>query len=174
MGQLIDDLLELSRLARTQMRHERVDLSALERTIVQDLERDRTVRAVRFVVFESPPADGDARLIEVALRNLLDNARKFTSGETHPRVEFGATEENGLPVYHVRDNGVGFDPAYSDKLFGVFQRLHATEEFEGTGMGLATVQRVVERHGGRVWAEGTVNGGATVYFTLSPENRQED
>jgi light-regulated signal transduction histidine kinase (bacteriophytochrome) len=169
MGQLIDDLLELSRLARTQMRHERVDLSALERTIVQDLERDRTVRAVRFVVFESPPADGDARLIEVALRNLLDNARKFTSREPHPRVEFGATEANGLPVYHVRDNGVGFDPAYSDKLFGVFQRLHAPEEFEGTGMGLATVQRVVERHGGRVWAEGTVGGGATVYFTLSPE-----
>jgi PAS domain S-box-containing protein len=169
MGQLIDDLLELPRLARTEMRRERVDLSALARTIVQDLERDKTVRVVEFAVSESPPADGDARLIEVALRNLLDNARKFTSREPHPRVEFGATEANGLPVYHVRDNGVGFDPAYSDKLFGVFQRLHAPEEFEGTGMGLATVQRVVERHGGRVWAEGTVGGGATVYFTLSPE-----
>jgi signal transduction histidine kinase len=169
MGQLIDDLLELSRLARTQIRRQRVDLSALARTISRDLERDRTGRAVEFVISETPPADGDARLLEVALRNLLENARKFTSREPHPRVEFGATQENGLPVYHVRDNGVGFDPAYSDKLFGVFQRLHAPEEFEGTGMGLATVQRIVERHGGRVWAEGAVGGGATVYFTLSPE-----
>ncbi len=173
MGQLIDDLLELSRLARTRMRRQRVDLSALARTIAEDLERGRTGRAVEFVISESPPADGDARLLEIALRNLLDNARKFTSREPHPRVEFGATQENGLPVYHVRDNGVGFDPAYSDKLFGVFQRLHASEEFEGTGMGLATVQRVIERHGGRVWAEGTVGRGATVYFTLSPEDRQE-
>ncbi|MDQ4129048.1 MAG: ATP-binding protein [Actinomycetota bacterium] len=173
MGQLIDDLLELSRLARTEMRHQRVDLSALARTIVEDLERDPTGRAVEFVISESPTADGDARLLEVALRNLLDNAIKFTSREPHPRVEFGATEENGLPVYHVRDNGVGFDQTYSDKLFGVFQRLHAPEEFEGTGMGLATVQRVVERHGGRVWAEGALGRGATFYFTLSPEARPE-
>ena len=144
-------------------------MSALARTIAQDLERDRTGRAVEFVISDTPPADGDARLLEVALRNLLDNARKFTSREPHPRVEFGATEEDGHPVYLVRDNGVGFDPAYSDKVFGVFQRLHAAEEFEGTGMGLATVQRIVERHGGRVWAEGAVGGGATVYFTLSPE-----
>jgi histidine kinase/DNA gyrase B/HSP90-like ATPase len=168
MGQLIDDLLELSRLARTQMRRESVDLSALARTIAHDLDRDRAGRAVEFVIPETFPADRDERLLEVALRNLLNNARKFSSGEPHPRVEFGATEENGLLLYHVRDNGVGFDPAYSDKLFGVFQRLHAPEEFEGTGMGLATVQRVVERHGGRVWAEGTVNGGPTVYFTLPP------
>ena len=173
MGQLIDDLLELSRLARTQIHRQRVDLSALARTIAEDLERDRTGRSVEFVISDSPAAEGDARLLEVALRNLLDNARKFTSTELHPRVEFGATEQNGLPVYHVRDNGVGFDPAYSDKLFGVFQRLHAPEEFEGTGMGLATVQRVVERHGGRVWAEGSVGRGATVYFTLVPEARQE-
>ncbi|MDP9411368.1 MAG: ATP-binding protein [Actinomycetota bacterium] len=173
MGQLIDDLLELSRLARAEMNRQRVDLSALARVIVEELERDPSGRAVEFVISESPTADGDARLLEAALRNLLDNARKFTSKEPHPRVEFGATENNGLPVYHVRDNGVGFDPAYSDKLFGVFQRLHAPEEFEGTGMGLATVQRVVERHGGRVWAEGSVGRGATIYFTLSPENRQE-
>ncbi len=170
MGQLIDDLLELSRLARAEMNRQRVDLSALARTIAEDLERDRTGRAVEFVISDSPAADGDAGLLEAALRNLLDNARKFTSREPHPRVEFGATQENGLPVYYVRDNGVGFDPAYSDKLFGDFQRLHAPEEFEGTGMGLATVQRVVERHGGRVWAEGSVGRGATVYFTLSPED----
>ena len=169
MGQLIDDLLELSRLARTRMRRQRVDMSALASTIAQDLERNRTGRAVEFVISDTPPADGDARLLEVALRNLLDNARKFTSREPDPRVEFGATEVDGHPVYLVRDNGVGFDPAYSDKVFGVFQRLHAAEEFEGTGMGLATVQRIVERHGGRVWAEGAVGGGATVYFTLSPE-----
>ena len=170
MGRLIDGLLELSRLTRAPMRRQTVDLSALAEAIAADLRRDGAGRGVEFVISGGLTAEGDPRLLETALQNLLDNAIKFTAREPHPRVEFGAAERDGHTVYSVRDNGVGFDPAYSDKLFGGFQRLHASDEFEGTGMGLATVQRVVERHGGRVWAEGTVGRGATVYFTLSPED----
>ena len=170
MGRLIDNLLELSRLTRAPMRRQRVDLSALAEAIAADLRREGEGRRVEFEISGGLTAEGDARLLEVALRNLLDNARKFTAREPNPRVEFGAAERDGHTVFFVRDNGVGFDPAYSDKLFGVFQRLHAPDEFEGTGTGLAIVERVVERHGGRVWAEGAVDRGATVYFTLSPED----
>jgi signal transduction histidine kinase len=168
MGRLIDDLLGLSRLARTEMRRQRVDLSALAKAVAEDLGRDAASPETEFVIPDGLTAEGDPRLLEVALHNLLENARKFSSREARPRVEFGAAERDGRCVYYVRDNGVGFDPAYSDKLFGIFQRLHGPEEFEGTGVGLATVQRVVERHGGRVWAEGAVGQGAAIYFTLSP------
>ena len=169
MGRLIDELLELSQLTRTEMRHETVDLSALAKAIAAELEHDQPQREVEFVISDGLTVNGDARLLRVALWNLLDNAWKFTEKEPRARIEFGAGRHGGEPLYYVDDNGVGFDMAYADKLFGVFERLHGAEEFEGTGIGLATVQRVVERHGGSVWAEGAVGKGATFFFTLEPE-----
>jgi len=115
-------------------------------------------------------ADGDNRLVRVALQNLLGNAWKFTSKRPEAKIEFGKLGSNGSKAYYVRDNGAGFDPTYAARLFGAFQRLHSMEEFPGTGIGLATVQRIVHRHGGRVWAEGAVNQGATVFFTLESEH----
>ena len=167
MGQLIDDLLLLSRVTRTDIRREPVDLSAMARSIIEELRASEPERRVEFTVAEKLSALGDGRLLRIALENLLGNAWKFTARREDARVEFGATERDGQAVYYVRDNGAGFDMDYAGKLFGPFQRLHHAEEFEGTGVGLATVQRVVSRHGGRVWAEGVVNRGATFYFTLS-------
>jgi signal transduction histidine kinase len=169
MGQLIDDLLLLSRLTRQEMVSEQVDLSAMAERLVADLRERHPGRAIDVVVQPGLAADGDPRLLEVALGNLISNAWKFTSKRPEARVEIGAGGAGGPIVYHVRDNGAGFDMAYADKLFGAFQRLHAASEFEGTGVGLATVQRVVRRHGGRVWAEGAVDRGATFYFTLEPD-----
>jgi light-regulated signal transduction histidine kinase (bacteriophytochrome) len=126
---------------------------------------------VEFSTEENVAAWADVGLLKVALENLLGNAWKFTSREPEARIEFGVREEGGRPVYYVRDNGAGFDQAYADKLFGAFQRLHAQDEFEGTGIGLATVARIVHRHGGRVWAEGRVGEGATFYFTLGGRDR---
>jgi PAS domain S-box-containing protein len=169
LGQLIDELLELSRLTRAEMHHHTVDLSALVRVIAAQLEHDQPNRRARFVIADGITASGDTRLLKVALWNLLDNAWKFTAREEEARIEVGVDRSGPEPVYYVRDNGVGFDEAYADKLFGTFQRLHPSGEFEGTGMGLATVWRIVERHGGRVWAEGEVGRGATFYFTLPDE-----
>jgi light-regulated signal transduction histidine kinase (bacteriophytochrome) len=166
MGHLIDDLLNLSRLSRSELQRERVDLSALAQQIVAELQRREPERSVTFVSAEGAEAHGDARLLRLVLENLLDNAWKFTAKHPHARIEFGMTGQNGRPVYHVRDDGAGFDQAYADKLFGAFQRLHSAAEFEGNGIGLATVQRIIFRHGGRVWAEGEVERGATFYFTL--------
>lgn len=168
MDRLIDELLELSRLTRAEMRHQAVDLSALARELAAELEHDQPTRRAEFVIADGLSANGDARLLRVALWNLLDNAWKFTSKEDKARIEFGSTTRDGELAYFVRDNGVGFDETYADKLFGAFQRLHASEEFEGTGIGLATVARIVHRHGGRVWAEGVVGEGATFYFALGP------
>lgn len=172
MGRLIDDLLGLSRVTRGMMNRERVDLSAMAEEVARGLREERPEKAVQFSVQSGLRAQGDPRLLRVALENLIGNAWKFTGKESEPRIEFGVDEElsrkGRVPVYYVRDNGAGFEMAYADKLFGAFQRLHGTEEFEGTGIGLATVQRIVHRHGGRIWARGEVGRGATFYFTLSP------
>ena len=164
MGQLIDDLLDLSRMTRGKMRRESVDLSALAQAIAEEFSRAQPEHEVEVIVEEGLVANGDGSLLRVVLENLLGNAWKFTRNQPHPRVEFGLLEDR--PTYYVRDNGVGFDMAYAGKLFGAFQRLHSASEFEGTGIGLATVQRIIHRHGGRVWAEGEVGKGATFFFTL--------
>jgi light-regulated signal transduction histidine kinase (bacteriophytochrome) len=133
---------------------------------VARLQQSEPQRAVELVIPEGLIARGDSRLLGIVFDNLFGNAWKFTSKRDEARIEFGSLQQNGSSTYFVRDNGAGFDMAYSNKLFGVFQRLHVSSEFEGTGIGLATVQRIVRRHGGRVWAEGEVGRGATVYFTL--------
>ena len=166
MAQLIDDMLGLSRVTRQELDRRRVDLSTLARASAGRLARGDSGREVELVIEEGLAAEGDARLLAVLFDNLLGNAWKFTSKRALARIAFGATEREGLRTYFVRDNGAGFDMNYAGKLFGVFQRLHTVGEFEGTGVGLATVQRIVQRHQGRVWAEGAVNVGATVYFTL--------
>ncbi len=171
MAGLIDDLLDLSRVGRRPLSREHVDLSGLVAGIVENLRVSDPGRKVEFVIERDVAAWADVGLLKVALENLLGNAWKFTSREPEARIEFGVQGEDGRSVYYVRDNGAGFDDAYSDKLFGAFQRLHGQDEFEGTGIGLATVARIVHRHGGRVWAEGRVGEGATFYFTLGGRDR---
>jgi light-regulated signal transduction histidine kinase (bacteriophytochrome) len=166
MGILIDDLLKLARIGRSEMRREPVDLSAIAQEIGAELQRTSPERAVELAIAPGLKAQGDARLLRVVLDNLLRNSWKYTGKQPRPRVEFGAVEVNGGRAFMVKDNGAGFDMKYADKLFGVFQRLHSAAEFEGTGVGLATVQRIITRHGGRIWAESAVDQGATFYFTL--------
>jgi signal transduction histidine kinase len=167
MDTLIEDLLDLSRVSRGPLRREVIDLSPMARDIVKKLERSHPERRVKFVAQEGVVAFGDSNLLAVALENLLGNAWKFTSKRDEATIEFGAVpHDSGGVAYYVRDDGAGFDPRYADKLFGAFQRLHGSEEFEGTGIGLATVARIVHRHGGRVWAESEIGEGATFCFTL--------
>ncbi|HEY3221673.1 MAG TPA: ATP-binding protein [Gemmatimonadales bacterium] len=166
MATLIDDLLKLARVTRAEMRTERVDLSGMAREIVRDIQRATPERAVEFAIAPGLEAHGDARLLRVVLDNLLRNGWKYTGKQPQPRVEFTAQDENGDRVFVIKDNGAGFDMRYADKLFGVFQRLHSAAEFEGTGVGLATVRRIINRHGGRIWAESAVDKGASFYFTL--------
>jgi PAS domain S-box-containing protein len=166
MAQLIDDLLNLSRLTRGTMRYEEVDLTALAQTIAGELERSQPERDVDFTIAPDLVVEGDAHLLQVALENLLSNAWKFTKKSGRARIELGCAETNGKSTYFVRDNGAGFDMTYAGKLFSAFQRLHSQKEFEGSGIGLATVQRIINRHGGKIWAEGAVGQGATFYFTL--------
>jgi DNA-binding response OmpR family regulator len=166
MGQLIDDLLELSRVNKGGLNRAPSDLSAIARAVTTELERREPERQVETVIHGNMTASADARLVRILLDNLLGNAWKFTARVGSARVEFGAESREAGTVYFVRDNGAGFDMAYADKLFAPFQRLHTEAEFPGTGIGLATVYRVVDRHGGRVWAEGAVGRGATVFFTL--------
>ncbi|MBD2353102.1 GAF domain-containing protein [Tolypothrix sp. FACHB-123] len=167
MGQLIDDLLNLSRLMRSDIQLETVDISLLARRIGTELQESHPERQVELIVQPGLTAQGDSRLLQMLLTNLLDNAWKFTSKHDRARIDFGAIpQESGVPVYFVRDDGAGFNMAYTNKLFSPFQRLHRVDEFPGTGIGLAIVQRIVHRHGGRVWAEGFVEQGATFYFTL--------
>ncbi|HZS39574.1 MAG TPA: PAS domain S-box protein [Polyangia bacterium] len=166
MGRLIDDLLRLSRLTRVDMQRRAIDLSALAGRIVKELRDAQPERDASVTIAAAMTAHADPQLIEVALRNLIGNAWKFTSRRASTVIEIGAGDRDGRRTFFVRDNGAGFDMAYADQLFGAFQRLHAATEFEGTGIGLATVQRVIARHGGRVWAEAAVDRGATFYFTL--------
>ena len=172
MGRLIDDILGLSRVTRGNMDRKRLDLGALAAEVAEELREARPKRKVEFSAQKGLEVWGDPKLLRVALVNLIGNAWKFTEKNPEPRIEFGLSEklsyEGRVPVYYVRDNGAGFDMNYAGKLFGAFQRLHGSEEFEGTGIGLATVQRVVHRHGGRIWAESEVEHGASFYFTLRP------
>ena len=167
MAGLIDALLALSRLTRTEIRREQVDLTQMARKVMDQLQSNEAARNAEVVVTEGLMAEGDPHLLRALLENLLGNAWKFTSKRTRARVEFGREDLDGEPVYFVRDNGAGFNMAYANKLFAPFRRLHSGAEFDGTGIGLATVQRIVRRHGGRVWAEGVESQGATFRFTLS-------
>ena len=170
MGNLINDLLDLSRVTRCELTRQRVDLSALAREIAAELQAGDPQRQVELVIAEGMAAGGDLHLLRIVLQNLLSNAWKFTSPRSPAHIEVGilphSPPQPEAPVYFVRDNGVGFDMAYADKLFAPFQRLHAMSEFPGTGIGLVTVKRIVTRHGGRIWTEAAVDQGATFYFTI--------
>lgn len=166
MGRLIDDLLNLSRITRTEMKRERLNLSALARKIVDARMKGQPEREAEFVIEDDLFVKGDDRLLSVVLENLLENAWKFTGKCKSARIELGSMMLEGRLTYFIRDNGTGFDMEYAGKLFQPFQRVHAMEEFPGTGIGLATVKRIIERHGGRVWIEGELGKGTTVYFTL--------
>jgi signal transduction histidine kinase len=173
MGALIDDMLLLSRLTRDEMAVRKVDLTSLARSVVDDLRGREPLRKVEFESNGALPADGDERLLRIALTNLLANAWKFTRSRDPAHVSFGGETRAGEAVFFVKDDGVGFDMRYAQKLFGAFQRLHNVSEFEGSGIGLATVQRIVHRHGGRVWAESELDKGTTFYFTLPPADASE-
>lgn len=166
MAQLIDGLLNLSRVTRADMNREAVDLSTMARTVAEALQATEPERTAEFAIQPGMTVQGDPRLLRVVLNNLLGNAWKYSGTRSHTRIEVGRRDQDGRDLYFVRDNGVGFNMAYADKLFGVFQRLHSASEFPGTGIGLATVQRIIHRHGGQIWAEGAVGHGATFYFTL--------
>jgi len=166
MSQLIDDLLRLSRLTRSEMRREPVDLSALAHAVAFDLQHADPKRRVTLNIAEDLLGIGDPVLLRLVLQNLLGNAWKFTSKRAQARIDFGKTNKDGKSVYFVRDDGVGFDMEYASKLFGVFQRLHSSKDFPGTGIGLAIVQRILHRHDGAIWVEAAVDQGTTFYFTL--------
>jgi signal transduction histidine kinase len=166
MAQLIEDLLNLSRVTRSEIHRVRVDLTALAQTVADELKVRQPDRHVSFDIAEGLVVQGDPGLLRAMLENLFSNSWKFTRKHMEARIELGVTRRDGERAHFVRDDGAGFDMAYADKLFRPFQRLHTMEDFEGTGIGLATVQRIVLRHGGRVWGEGTVEGGATFYFVL--------
>ena len=147
-----------------------VNLSQMAEKIAQELRETRPERQVEWIIAPQVMAEGDPRLIDVVLSNLLGNAFKFTTRHASARIEFGRQSQDGQPVYFVRDDGAGFDMTYAGKLFGVFQRLHSTDAFEGNGVGLALVQRIISRHGGRIWAESVIEQGTTFYFTLGEDH----
>jgi light-regulated signal transduction histidine kinase (bacteriophytochrome) len=175
MALLIDDLLNLSRVARHEMRQENLDLSELARSVAADLARREPQRHVDVTVAPNLTAQGDMRLMRSVFENLIGNSWKFTSKRESARIEVGLIQIDGTAAFFVRDNGAGFDQAHAGRLFGAFQRLHGMAEFPGTGVGLASVQRIIHKHGGRIWAQGAVGKGATFYFTLpKPMSLEEE
>lgn len=165
-GRMVDDLLAFSRVGRTQLRNAPIDMNDLVRRSLNELSPELAKREVDWTIGDLPPASGDSALIKLVWQNLLSNAVKYSGKKDRAKIEVGSKSLDGKVTYFVKDDGVGFDMAYVHKLFGVFQRLHHSDEFEGTGIGLANVRRIISRHGGTVWAEGTLNQGATFYFTL--------
>ena len=174
MGKLIDEMLNLSQLSRADLTRERLDLSTAAQSIVDELVRHHPERRVEVHIEPGLTAEADPHLVRIALENLLDNAWKYTSKTEHPCIEVGASPNGTAQAFHVRDNGAGFDMKYAGRIFDPFQRLHAARDFEGTGIGLAIVQRVVQRHGGKIWAEGAVNAGAAFHFTFQPEAAEDE
>ena len=171
MGDLIDDLLAFSRVGRAEMQKTECDLNQLVQETLRDFQADTKERKIVWEIHPLPSVRADCALLRMVLVNLISNAVKFTGNRTAAKIEIGCVpSEKGETVIFIRDNGAGFDPEYAEKLFGVFQRLHSRDEFEGTGIGLANVQRIIKRHGGRVWAEGVVNSGATFYFSIPKQN----
>lgn len=173
LARMIDGLLQLSRIGRGELQRETVDLAALATQIVTRLRETAPQREVEAVIASELKASGDERLLRMTLEHLLANAWKFTSKKGRARIEVGSEQQAEGVVFFVRDDGAGFDPEYAGKLFGAFQRLHSVSEFSGLGIGLALVQRIIGRHGGRVWAEAAVEKGATIYFTLPTEGEVE-
>jgi two-component system sensor kinase len=173
MGQLIDDLLSLSRLGRKEMSFVEIKMDELARNTFDELKATGVQRNLQFDIKALSPAYADSSLIHQVFENLLSNAIKFTKPMENAAIEVGGWSEEEENVYYVKDNGVGFDMQYKNKLFGVFQRLHSESEFEGIGVGLAIVHRIIQRHGGRLWAEGEVNKGAAFYFTLPKKERRD-
>ena len=167
MSALIDALLQLSRVTRSQIKSINVNLSAIALDLIEELRLENPQRQVEVTIAPNLQAQGDPQLLKIVLSNLFDNAWKYTSKRSHGKIEFGSISNPQQPlIYYLQDNGAGFDPKYADKLFTAFQRLHSEQEFPGTGIGLATVQRIIYRHGGRVWAQGECDRGATIYFSL--------
>jgi light-regulated signal transduction histidine kinase (bacteriophytochrome) len=166
MGQLIDDILKLSRLSRAELTFDRVDLSAMVREIAAEFKDAEPGRRVKFLIEDNLVVSGSQRLLRAALVNLLGNAWKFTSKKPQGKIAFGSEPLGGARCFFVRDNGPGFNMQYADKIFKPFERLHKESEFPGTGIGLAIVQRIIQRHGGRVWSESTEGQGSTFYFSL--------
>ncbi|HEX9984846.1 MAG TPA: ATP-binding protein [Thermoanaerobaculia bacterium] len=170
MRELIEGLMEMGRVTRAELVHDEVDLSSIARSVAETLKQKAPDRQVRFEIREGARTVGDARLLRAVLENLMNNAFKFTRNRDEARIEFGVVRNGGDPTFYVRDNGAGFDQSHAAKMFRPFQRLHSTRDFEGTGIGLATVQKIVMRHGGKAWAEGEVGKGATIYFTTGSES----
>jgi light-regulated signal transduction histidine kinase (bacteriophytochrome) len=173
MGLLIDDLLDLSRVSRVEIFRRQIDLSEMARAVLARLQIAQPGRDVEIAIEPGLVAYADPRLVDIVLTNLLGNAWKFTSKRAQARIELRACVGPGPTTYAIRDNGAGFDPKYASKLFGVFERLHPISEFDGTGIGLAIAQRIIDRHGGRIWARGVVDEGATLFFTLDSRPRRE-
>ena len=167
MGELIDNMLILSRVTRHEIQHQTVDMGVIAKQIIDNLARRDANRQVKSIIHDELVVKGDAHLLKIMLDNLLENAWKYSSKTPEPKIVLGDLVQAGRVVYFVRDNGAGFDMTYVNKLFGAFQRLHRDEDFSGTGVGLATVKRIIHRHGGEVWAEGCMGEGAVFFFTLN-------